>query len=134
MTDTAGVLSMEEHTRLSALLKGYHTETHHQIAILTIPSLNGEPLEQFSLRVANTWGLGYRGVDNGILITLAMQDRKVRIELGRGMEPYISNAQAEAVINETMVPEFRQGDFAGGLEAGLKQLMAYARRFVVRPQ
>jgi|HubBroStandDraft_1064217.scaffolds.fasta_scaffold03358_12 uncharacterized protein len=133
VTDTAGVLSSAEQVRLSKLLADYEDETHHQLAVLTITTLSGEPLEKYSPSVANTWGLGYRGVDNGILIILAMKERKVRIELGKGMERYISDAEAKAIIDDTMTPAFARGDFAGGLEQGLKRLMADARRFVVNP-
>lgn len=133
VTDTAGVLTSAERKRLSKLLADYEDETHHQLAVLTIATLSGEPLETYSRTVANTWGLGYRGVDNGILIVLAMKEHKVRIELGKGMERYISDAQAKAIIDDTMTSAFARGDFAGGLEQGLKRLMADARRFVVNP-
>jgi uncharacterized protein len=103
------------------------------LAVLTVTTLSGEPLETYSLRVANTWGLGYRGLDNGILIMLAMKEHEVRIELGKGMQRYISEAEAKAIIDDTMTPSFARGDFAGGLEQGLKRLMADARRFVVNP-
>jgi uncharacterized protein len=133
VTDTAGVLTVADRARLSNLLADYEDETHHQLAVLTITSLSGEPLETYALRVANAWGLGYRGVDNGILIVLAMKERRVRIELGKGMERYISDAEAKATIADTMAPAFAKGDFAGGLERGLKRLMADARSFVVTP-
>ena len=83
--------------------------------------------------MANSWGLGYRGLDNGILVSLAMKEHEVRIELGKGMERYISDAEMKSIIESTMTPEFAKGDFAGGLERGLDQLMEEARRFVVKP-
>ena len=133
VTDTASVLTSSDKERLSDLLAQYHSETHHQVAVLTVSTLAGETIDAYSLRVANTWQLGYRGIDNGILVTLAMQEKKVRIELGKGMERYISDEQAKEIIDQVMIPAFRKGDFAGGLEAGLKQLMTEARRFTVNP-
>jgi uncharacterized protein len=84
--------------------------------------------------VANAWGLGYRGVDNGILIMLAIKEHKVRIELGKGMQRYISDAEARSIIDNAMTPAFARGNFAGGLEQGIERLMADARRFVVSPE
>jgi uncharacterized protein len=133
VNDTAGVLTAAERERLSGLLGQYERETYHQLAVLTIPTLSGEPLEAYSLRVANTWGLGIKGFDNGILVLLAMKERKVRIELGKGMERYISDAQTKAIIDDSMVPAFKKGDFAGGLQNGLQRLMAEARKYVVDP-
>lgn len=131
INDTANVLSVADRQRLSDILNQYHRETHHQLAVLTVPTLSGESIEAFSLRVANAWGLGYRRVDNGILVTLAMKERRVRIELGKDMERYISDATAQAIISTTMTRAFAKGDFAGGLEGGLNQLMEKARGFVV---
>jgi uncharacterized protein len=133
VNDTAAVFSEPDRARLSKLLADYHRETHHQFAVLTVATLSGETIEAFSLRVANAWGLGYKGHDNGVLVTLAMKERRIRIEFGKGMERHISNAQAQAVIDETMVPAFKKGDFAGGVEAGLGRLMTLARKFVVHP-
>jgi uncharacterized protein len=132
VTDTASVLSPSDRSRLSGILDRYYQETHHQLAVLTIPTLSGEPIQAFSLRVANAWGLGQKGVDNGILVTLAMKERTVRIELGRGMQRYISDAMAQTIVNDAMIPAFRQGDFASGLERGLHQLMEKARRYDAR--
>ena len=98
-----------------------------------MPTLSGEKIESFSLRVANSWKLGQKGLDNGILVTMAMKERAVRIELGAGMERFISNTTAQSIINNSMVPAFRKADYAGGLEAGLEQLMREGRRFVVTP-
>jgi uncharacterized protein len=130
VNDIAGVLTVAERQRLSDLLAKYHLEIHHQLVVLIIPALPGERLETYALRVFNAWGLGYKGLDNGILVMLTMKERQVRIELGKGMERYISDAQAEAIIQE-MVPAFKRGDFAGGLEKGLERLMSEARRYVV---
>jgi uncharacterized protein len=133
VTDVAKVLSEADRERFSGLLARYERETSHQIGVLLIPTLSGETIESFSLRVANSWKLGQKGLDNGILVTLAMNERAVRIELGVGMQKFISNATAQSIINNSMVPAFRKGDYAGGLQTGLEQLMNEGRRFVVTP-
>jgi hypothetical protein len=100
--------------------------------------INGKDFEEiiaesFCLRTFNKWGLGRKGIDDGILICMAMKERRVRIELGFGMERYISNADAKAIIDKDMTPSFAKGDFAGGLELGLKRLMVgRGRRFTAR--
>jgi uncharacterized protein len=133
VTDVAKVLSVSDRERLISMLARYESETFHQIAVLTIPTLSGESIESFSLRVANSWGLGQKDLDNGILVILAMSERKVRIELGLGMEKFITNSTAQSIITNSMVPAFRKGDYAGGLQAGLEQLMKEGRRFVIAP-
>jgi uncharacterized protein len=132
VTDTANVLSVPDRKRLSDMLERYHHETRHQLAVLAVPSLSGESIESYSFRVANAWALGYKGLDNGILVTLSMKERQVRIQLGKGMERYISDAQALAIIQGSMIPAFKKGNFADGLERGLVALMKEARRYVVK--
>jgi uncharacterized protein len=131
--DNANVLSKSDQDHLSDRLRNYQHETHHQIAILTIASLEGESIEQFSLRTAKAWALGLKGIDNGILITLAMKERMVRIELGKGMGKYISDADAKVIIDKEMTPAFAKGNFSQGLELGLNALTDEARLFVVKP-
>lgn len=132
VSDAANVLSEPDRMRLSDKLSRFHEETFHQLAVLIVPTLSGESIEAFSFRVANSWGLGYKGFNNGILVTLAMKEHGVRIELGKGMERYISDAKVKSIIDSSMIPAFAKGDFAGGLEGGLDQLMQEARRFVVK--
>lgn len=134
VNDLAGVFSQSDLKSLTKLLKDYESETHHQIAVLTISTLNGEQIESFSLRVANTWHVGLKGWDDGIVVTLAMREREIRIELGKGMQHYISDAAARGIIERDMIPAFRRGDFAGGVRAGLMALMEKARKYrIVRP-
>jgi len=129
VTDRANVLSAEQRQRLTERLAAYEKETSHQIVVLTVPSLSGESIESFALRVANAAGIGRRGVDNGVLLMLAIAERSVRIELGLGFERHVSNDRAKAII-ETMTPSFRKGDYAGGLEIGIEAVMSDGRRFV----
>lgn len=133
VTDLAAVLSSGERSALTQMLASYEQETTHQIAILTMPSLSGETIEAFAHRVANAWGLGRKDVNNGILIVLAMQERRVRIQLGLGFERYISNARAAQIIDR-MTPSLRRGEYAKGLETAARELMQDGRAFVAPPR
>ena len=127
VTDLGAVLSAQESQLLTQSLGDYERETTHQIAVLTVASLSGESIEVFSLRVAKSWALGRKGIDNGILVVLAPKERKVRIELGRGFERYITDAKAQEIINTQMLPAFRQGEYSKGLELGLQKIMKEGR-------
>jgi uncharacterized protein len=134
VNDTAGVLTQAQQERLASTLEKYQQETqetHHQIAILIVPSLGEESIETFSLRTANAWGLGNKGFDDGILVTLAMKERTARIELGTGIQRFISDADAKRIIDTEMTPLFSNGDISGGLERGVERLMEQGRRFIV---
>jgi uncharacterized protein len=131
VNDYAGVLSAEDRAELEKTLATYETETTHQIAILTVKTLGGESIESFSLRVANTWRLGREGFDNGVLITLAPVDHAVRIELGKGINLHVSNADAQKIVETTMIPAFRQGDYSGGLRRGVERLLEACRLYKV---
>lgn len=131
VTDLAQVFSTEQRTRLIKELADFERETSHQMAVLTVPTLSGERIEDFSLRVANDWGLGQKGKDNGILVTLALKERQVRIELGKGLESDIPQETLDRILREDMVPAFRQGDYAGGLEKGVRRLQEVAPRSTV---
>ena len=127
VTDLAQVFPADRRKQLIDELAAYERETTNQIAILTIPTLSGEDIDAFSLRVANEWGIGQKDRNNGILIVLAMQERRVRIEVGLGLESSISNEKAQNIIQSEMIPAFRKGDYAGGLEKGTHRLMQEAR-------
>jgi uncharacterized protein len=129
VNDTADVLSIDDQECLSKLLRDYEHETKHQIAVLIVPTLGGEAIDRFCLRTANTWHMGRKGINDRILVCLAMKEKQVRIELGLGMERYISNAEAMEIIVTEMTPWFAKRDYAGGLERGLKRLMEEGRRF-----
>ncbi len=134
VNDYANVLSIEERADLEKILRAYEAETTHQIAVLTVQSLHGESIEDFSLKVANAWGLGQKGLDNGVLVTLAPEEHAVRIELGAGMNKYVSDAEAKRIIDETMLPAFRVGDMRGGLRRGVDQLLEVCRAYKIAKQ
>ncbi len=104
-------------------LARFEQETGHQIAVLTIPSLEGDDLEGFSIRVAESWKIGKKGVDKGAILLIAKNDRKLRIEVGYGLEGVLPDAIASRIIREVIVPHFRANDFAGGIESGIEAIM-----------
>jgi uncharacterized protein len=123
INDLAGMITADAAKRLEEGLRRFETETGHQIAVLTIPSLEGEDLEGFSIRVAETWKIGQKGFDNGAILLIARDDRKLRIEVGYGLEGVLPDAIASRIINEVMVPRFRANDYSGGIEAGVNAIM-----------
>ena len=114
--DLANVLSSQTVQNLEYQLKLHQDSTGYQIAILIIPSLNGESLEEYSLRVAhNEWKLGSEKNDNGALLLVAVEDRKMRIEVGQGLEGVLTDALCSQIIRNEMAPEFRRGDYDAGV-------------------
>jgi uncharacterized protein len=122
VNDTAGVLSPGALQRLEEELRKLEEEKGAQVAILTIPSLEGESLEEYSLRVAETWKLGRGKFDDGALILIARDDRQMRIEVGYGLEPVLTDAKSRRILDDVMRPKFREGDFDGGVEDAVKSI------------
>ncbi len=127
VNDLAGVLPAERAQRLEQMLTQFETETSHQIAVLTVPTTDGEPIESFALRVAEAWKLGRKGADNGILLIVATQDRRARIEVGYGLEGVVPDIVGKRVIEDVMAPRFRANDMPGGIDAAADALMRAAR-------
>jgi len=132
VNDFANVLPEGDRAELDKILGAYEAETTHQVVVLTVQSLHGESVEEFSLKVANVWRLGKNGLDDGILVTLAPEEHAVRIELGKGMSEYVSDADAKRIVDETMLPAFRVGDLKGGLRRGIERLLEVCRAYKVR--
>ncbi len=126
INDNARLLSAEMVSELEAMLSAYEDSTGNQIVLLTIPSLEDESLEEFSLRVAETWKLGQKGVDNGALLLIAKDDRKLRIEVGYGLEASLTDAMTSHIINSVITPRFKQGDFEAGIREGLVTIIQAA--------
>src|SRR2546428_4732631 len=123
IVDNAHLLPADRTASLSAELAAHEARTGNQVAVLTLPSLEGEPLEEFSHRVATAWKLGRKGTDNGVLILVVPNDRKVRIEVGYGLEGALTDLKSSRIIREEIVPRFRNGDFPGGIAAGVKAVL-----------
>jgi len=126
VTDLAGQLDAEAKQGLTERLAQYERQSGHQFAVLIVPSLQGDAIENFSLRVVEKWKLGGAKPDDGLLLLVALAERKIRIEVGYGLEGNIPDAVAARVIRETIQPAFRDQDFAGGLSRGLTALMQAA--------
>lgn len=119
IVDEAGMIPQDVAQRLDQELQALEQATGDQVAVLTVESLEGEPLEDYSMKVAETWKLGQKGKDNGVLLLIAKDDRKLRIEVGYGLEPQLTDAQAGRIIRNVITPRFKAGDFGGGVEAGV---------------
>jgi uncharacterized protein len=123
VTDLTATLSIEQAAALEAELAAFEAERGSQIAVLMVPTLQGEDIAQFGIRVAERWKIGRERFDDGVILIVAKDDRKLRLEVGYGLEGAIPDAIAKRVIAETITPYFRQEDFYGGIEAGAQQLM-----------
>ncbi|GAB4424281.1 MAG: TPM domain-containing protein [Thermodesulfovibrionales bacterium] len=127
VNDYARMLSPEAKTKLEAELRVFEQTDSTQIVILTIPSLEGEVLEDFSIKVAESWKIGQKGKDNGIIFIAVKQERKMRIEVGRGLEGRLTDLMAGRIIDLVIKPRFKRGDFDGGFIAGVSSLIDATR-------
>ena len=124
VNDLARMLSPEASTRLEQKLAGFERETTNQVAVLTIASLQGDDIDQFAIRVAEQWKLGQQGKDNGVLLIMAQAERKVRIEVGMGLQGVLPDITASRIIREVMRPYLKTGNFDQGISAGVDAIMA----------
>jgi len=123
VNDTAGLLDASRRAALEARLAAFETERGPQLVVLTVTSTDGEPIESYALRVAEAWRIGRAKIDDGAILVVASEDRRVRIEVGYGLEGVLTDATSKRIIEDTLVPAFRAGDYAGGIEAGMARLM-----------
>ena len=119
VNDYASLLPPAARGRLEATLAERERATGVQMAIAIFPSLEGESLEDYSIRLAQEWRLGQKGLDDGLILLVFVKERKVRVEVGYGLEPTITDVVAARVIRETIAPRFREGQYAVGLEAAV---------------
>ncbi|HEY5955301.1 MAG TPA: TPM domain-containing protein [Polyangiaceae bacterium] len=124
VNDNARILSAEAAQRLTQRLSAYEQATGHQLAILTIPTLGGDPIEDYSIRVVEAWKLGKKSADDGILLLVAAGDHKMRIEVGYGLEGELPDAMAGRIVREVMAPYFRRGDYDGGVSAAIDAILS----------
>ncbi|MBI5791736.1 MAG: TPM domain-containing protein [Rhodocyclales bacterium] len=124
VTDLTGTLDATQRGRLEARLAAIDRAGRAQVAVLLLPTTQPETIEQFGIRLAEAWKVGRKGADDGLIIIVAKDDRKMRIEVGYGLEGSIPDAIAKRVIAERMAPAFKQGDFFGGLFAAVEALDA----------
>lgn len=119
VVDAADVLSPDVEAALTAKLEAVETSTGHQLVVATVPSLDGRPIEDYGYQLGRTWGIGSKDKDDGAILLVAPNDRKVRIEVGYGLEPVLTDAMSGLIIRERILPAFRDGDLPGGVEAGV---------------
>jgi len=125
VTDNATIFTRPQLEGLRSKLYQFESETSNQLVVLTINELGNETIEQYALEVFNQNQLGQEGKDNGILILFSKLDREVRIEVGYGLEPYITDAVASRIIRNTMIPKFKEEDYFGGLDEATGQIIEF---------
>ena len=123
VTDNAGILSDSMRRSLTKRLKAHEGRTGNQIAVLTLPTLKGESIEEYAVEVFEEWKLGQKGKDNGILVIVVPNDRRMRIEVGYGLEGTLTDSMAGSIIRNAMAPRFKKGNFDGGVQAGIKNII-----------
>jgi uncharacterized protein len=123
ITDLTGTLTAAQQAQLEEKLRAFEARKGAQVAVLVVASTQPEAIEQYSIRVVDQWKLGREKPDDGVLLLVAKDDRTVRIEVGRGLEGALTDLVSRRIIDEAIVPLFRQGDFAGGLDAGLDRMI-----------
>jgi uncharacterized protein len=124
VTDLVGTLSRDERAALESKLADFEARKGAQVAVLVVPTTQPEAIEQYSIRVVDAWKLGREKPDDGALLLVAMQDRALRIEVGRGLEGALTDLVSNRIIDETITPRFREGDFAGGIAAGVDRMIS----------
>jgi uncharacterized protein len=126
VVDQTGTLATGDIASLTQTLKDLETRKGSQIAVLIVPTTDGEAIEQFSLRVAEAWKIGRKKIDDGALLVIAKNDRRLRIEVGYGLEGALTDATTKRIIDEDITPKFKSGDFAGGVSAGVARMVRVA--------
>jgi len=123
VTDLTGTLTPGQQAQLESRLAEFESRKGAQIAVLIVPSTQPEEIEQYSIRVVDAWRLGRAKPDDGALLLIAKDDRSMRVEVGRGLEGALTDLVSKRIIADTITPLFRQGDFAGGITAGVEQMI-----------
>jgi uncharacterized protein len=124
VVDDAHVLSDQTVSDLTQKLADLETKTGRQLVVVTLPSLQGYEIEDYGYQLGRAWGIGQKGQDNGALLIIAPTEHKVRIEVGYGLEPILTDALSNQIIQSSILPKFRTGDFNGGAEAGTDAIIA----------
>lgn len=127
VSDYADIITADIESALNAKLEALEAEDSTQIAVLTVDSLNGVPIEEYGLRVAETWGIGQKGKDNGALLLVAFNEREVRIETGYGLEGSLTDLICSSIIRNEIVPSFKAGDYGKGIEAGIDAMIGIVK-------
>jgi uncharacterized protein len=126
VNDLAGIMSANERTELETYLTAVNDQTGVQVAVLTVRSLEGDALEDFSMRVAEKWKLGQAGKDNGALLVVSVDDRALRIEVGYGLEQSLTDVKCGLIIRSVIAPAFRGGEYGRGIIEGARNIVGIA--------
>lgn len=124
VTDLTGTLTAAQQAALESRLQAFEAQKGSQVAVLIVPTTQPETIGQYSIRVVEQWKLGRKKIDDGVLLLVAKDDRKLRIEVGYGLEGVLPDIIARRIIAEDIAPHFKQGDFHGGIEAGINRILA----------
>jgi uncharacterized protein len=122
LNDFAGILSYEQKQEIEKKLIEIENKTTNEIAVLIINSLEGKSIEEYANEIFNSWGIGKKGKDNGVLILIALKEREIRIEVGYGLESYLPDSVCGRIIREVMAPNFRKNDFYTGIKEGIEKI------------
>ncbi|MBN9247623.1 MAG: TPM domain-containing protein [Hyphomicrobium sp.] len=122
VTDEAGLLTPQDKAEIEKDLADLEQTSTDQLAVVTVKSLQGYPIEDYGVGLGRKWGIGQKGKDNGVLLIVAPNDRKVRIEVGRRLEPFMTDTMSSLIIQNAILPKFRRGDFAGGIKDGIRDI------------
>ena len=123
VVDQTGTLTAEQRAALERMLEQFEARKGSQLALVMVKTTGGEPIEQYALRIGEQWKLGRKGVDDGALLVVAKDDRALRIEVGYGLEGALNDATAKRIVSDVITPRFREGDFFGGISAGLDRMI-----------
>jgi uncharacterized protein len=124
VVDEAGILRPDAKARLEGELKGLEAKSSDQLVVVTLRSLRGTDIADYGYQLGRAWGIGQKSLNNGVLLIVAPNERKVRIEVGYGLEPILTDALTSVVIQSAILPKFKAGDMAGGIEAGVTALVS----------
>ena len=122
IVDQAGLLTASDKAEIETELAALEEKSTDQLAIVTVQSLNGYSIEDYAIGLARKWGIGQKGKDNGVVLLIAPNERKVRIEVGRRLEPMLTDTMSKLIIQNAILPGFRRSDFAGGIRAGVRDI------------
>jgi uncharacterized protein len=122
IVDNAGLLTAEDRATILSDLKALEAKATDQLVVVTVPSLDGYEIEDYGYQLGRKWGIGQAGKNNGVLLIVAPKERKVRIEVGRGLEPIVTDLMSSLIIQNAILPEFRRGNFSGGIRAGARDV------------
>jgi len=127
VNDYAGMISPSAKSKIEEDLRAFEQSDSTQIVILTIPSLEGEDIENFGIKVGDTWKIGQKAKDNGAILIVSKQERRIRVEVGRGLEGKLTDLMSGRIIDGVIKPRFKEGDFDGGFIAGVSSMIAATR-------